>query len=80
MRTRGQSVQIESLATHPEWVDLLAGWHVAEWHWLYPGWTPEVFLFAENGCQARRKVELPRQPFQRGLRFLRLQSHWGTLG
>jgi predicted N-acetyltransferase YhbS len=42
MRRMEQSVQIESLASHPEWAELLAHWHVAEWHWLYDGWTPEI--------------------------------------
>jgi predicted N-acetyltransferase YhbS len=42
MRTGNQPIQIEPLASHPEWVGLLAGWHVAEWHWLYSGWTTAV--------------------------------------
>jgi len=35
-------VQIETLAGHPEWMGLLAGWHFAEWHRLYPEWTIET--------------------------------------
>jgi GNAT superfamily N-acetyltransferase len=35
-------VQIEPLATHPEWVGLLARWHFAEWQRLFPGWTLAV--------------------------------------
>jgi predicted N-acetyltransferase YhbS len=34
-----QSVRIETLAGRPEWVGLLARWHVAQWQSLYPGWT-----------------------------------------
>jgi predicted N-acetyltransferase YhbS len=42
MQSMEQSVQIESLSCHPEWADLLAEWHVAEWYWLHLGWTPEI--------------------------------------
>lgn len=42
MRSMEQSVQITPLAGHPEWTGLLARWHVAEWHWLYDGWTPGI--------------------------------------
>lgn len=34
--------QIERLAGHPDWVSILALWHVAEWQRLYPGWTVEL--------------------------------------
>jgi len=35
-------IRIESLASRPEWVRVLAHWHFAEWHGLYPGWTAEA--------------------------------------
>src|SRR5262245_3691935 len=35
-------IRIDSLACHPEWISVLAHWHFAEWHRLYPGWTAET--------------------------------------
>ncbi len=35
-------VQIAELADHPGLAPVLAGWHVAEWGHLYPGWTVEA--------------------------------------
>jgi predicted N-acetyltransferase YhbS len=37
-----QLVQVEALASHREWVGLLARWHFAEWQRLYPGWSVEM--------------------------------------
>jgi GNAT superfamily N-acetyltransferase len=57
VRPVDQPIGIENLANHPEWVALLARWHVAEWQWLNPGWTPEI-----AAAELRKQTDPSRIP------------------